>query len=411
MVRARMAVRRKARPRRRLFWAGVTVAPWCMASALLVSFTAEAGQEPVLGTTRLDLMTRPSAMPDDLVPSAGAEGPGFRLPPGTTLAPDVAAVDRAPVPPDEIEPRVVAKGAARSGPTIETGPRGDPAVAVRPTFDAGLRAPGSLAQYRAASLAFGEGDLDEPPGDFAAVPVDGPVPDTRLQPLPSNVTTRRSHSAISPQAAAGATTPHVQDGSTPSVARAASLASTTPAPAASTPIAVAALPKFSRGPNGLVMSDQTIVGIAPAHPDYAALIQTARTPAEQRCLAQAVYFEARSEPEEGQAAVAQVVLNRALSGLYPASVCGVVFQNQERHNACQFSFACEGHALRVTEGDAWTRAVRIAGEVTDGAAYVSDIGASTHYHATYVRPFWAKSLTRTDAIGHHVFYALKPGQT
>ena len=112
------------------------------------------------------------------------------------------------------------------------------------------------------------------------------------------------------------------------------------------------------------------------------MIETAKSEPEQRCLAQAVYFEARSEPEEGQAAVAQVVLNRAMSGLYPGSVCGVVFQNQQRRNACQFSFTCEGHALRVSESEAWTSAVRIAREVTDGSTYVSDVGGATHYHAS-----------------------------
>ena len=141
------------------------------------------------------------------------------------------------------------------------------------------------------------------------------------------------------------------------------------------------------------------------------MIETAKSAPEQRCLAQAVYFEARSEPEEGQAAVAQVVLNRAMSGLYPGSVCGVVFQNQQRRNACQFSFACEGHGLRVSEGEPWNRAVRIAREVTAGTTYVSDVGGATHYHATYVRPGWARALKRTEAIGHHVFYTLKPGQT
>ena len=182
------------------------------------------------------------------------------------------------------------------------------------------------------------------------MPVDAPWPDAaRLQPLPagSNVTTMASKAAASPHAASGSTTPHVQDGSTPSVTRAETLASTTPADIA--PIEIAALPKFSRGPHGLITQNETVVGIAQYHPDYATMIETAKSAPEQRCLAQAVYFEARSEPEEGQAAVAQVVLNRAMSGLYPGSVCGVVFQNQERRDACQFSFACDGHPLRMTE--------------------------------------------------------------
>ena len=132
---------------------------------------------------------------------------------------------------------------------------------------------------------------------------------------------------------------------------------------------------------------------------------------ERKCLAEAVYFESRSEPEEGQAAVAQVVLNRATSGLYPASICGVVYQNRSHYMACQFSFACEGKSLRITEADSWARAVRIANSVVEGRTYLSDVGGATHYHANYVRPGWARRLVKMDVIGHHVFYKLKAGQT
>ena len=75
--------------------------------------------------------------------------------------------------------------------------------------------------------------------------------------------------------------------------------------------------------------------------NYLALIYVDHAAAEERCLDEAIYFEARGEPEAGQAAVAQVVLNRVESGHYPASICGVVYQNRRRHNACQFSFACQ----------------------------------------------------------------------
>ena len=172
------------------------------------------------------------------------------------------------------------------------------------------------------------------------------------------------------------------------------------------------MPKFSRGPNGVLASGSTVVMAAVGQvPTYANLLEGENAASEQRCLSEAVYFEARSEPEEGQAAVAQVVLNRVMSGLYPTSICGVVFQNQQRRNACQFSFACEGHALHVTESEAWDRAVRVAREVLEGAAYVSDVGDATHYHANYVRPRWARHLVRTDKIGRHIFYKLRPGQT
>ena len=107
---------------------------------------------------------------------------------------------------------------------------------------------------------------------------------------------------------------------------------------------------------------------------------------EERCLAEAVYFEARSEPEDGQAAVAQVVLNRVKSGLYPTSICGVVYQNRHRAFACQFSFACENKSLRITEPEPWKTAVRVAREVTYGQTYNTEVGGATHYHANYVRP-------------------------
>ena len=106
-----------------------------------------------------------------------------------------------------------------------------------------------------------------------------------------------------------------------------------------------------------------------------------------------------------------MVLNRAQSGLYPPTICGVVYQNRHRRNACQFSFACEGKALRVTEPEPWRIATRVAREVLEGKTYVSDVGASTHYHANYVRPRWARALKKMDVIGSHIFYKLRPGQT
>ena len=145
--------------------------------------------------------------------------------------------------------------------------------------------------------------------------------------------------------------------------------------------------------------------------DYTKLIAPESMAKEQRCLAEAVYFEARSESLQGQAAVAQVVLNRVKSGLYPSSVCGVVYQNSNRYLACQFTFTCEGKSLRITEPASWRDAVRIAREVYDGTTYLPEVGASTHYHANYVRPYWAKKLRKMDTIGQHVFYQLRPGQT
>ncbi len=416
MVRSRMAIRRKGRSRSRLTWAGLTVAPWCVAVGLLVSFVADAGQDQVIGATRFDLTNLAATEPADLITSSMADAAIFSLPAEPDLLREARLVvgdpDEIEPGPHETEPRIALKTARADFPAIDRSHRSDPLVALRPTFDSHLRRPGSLDAFRRDAMTFADNDPASPP--LAASDSGGEMPDIgALEPLPAKwaLTTKHTEAAASPKADLGSTTPHVQDGSTPGVGRAVSLASATPVESDERPVEIGALPKWSRGPNGVISNRTTAVGIVADHPDYAALIDSAKVDSEEHCLAQAIYFEARSEPEEGQAAVAQVVLNRVRSGLYPRSVCGVVFQNEQRRNACQFSFACEGHALHVNETASWASAIRIAQEVTEGSAYVSDVGGATHYHANYVTPPWARQLTKMDVIGHHIFYKLKPGQT
>ncbi|NRG19737.1 cell wall hydrolase [Rhizobiales bacterium] len=130
---------------------------------------------------------------------------------------------------------------------------------------------------------------------------------------------------------------------------------------------------------------------------------------EQRCLAEAVYFEARGEPEDGQVAVAQVVLNRVKNPTYPDTICKVVYQNRHKRNRCQFSFACDGKRDRISSKDSWETAQRIARETVEGEQYLKEVGASTHYHATYVHPGWARTMDRLEKIGRHIFYRTKGG--
>ena len=125
---------------------------------------------------------------------------------------------------------------------------------------------------------------------------------------------------------------------------------------------------------------------------------------EQSCLATAIYFEARGEDEKGQAAVAQVILNRVRNPAYPNTICGVVYQNQSWKNRCQFSFACDGIEDRVIERRAYAVAERIAHKVTAGETWIQAVGSATNYHATYVKPRWAKAMERVDKIGRHIFY-------
>ncbi|MCW1840663.1 cell wall hydrolase [Prosthecomicrobium hirschii] len=125
---------------------------------------------------------------------------------------------------------------------------------------------------------------------------------------------------------------------------------------------------------------------------------------QQKCLAEAIYFEARGENERGQAAVAQVVLNRLRNPAYPKRICDVVYQNARSFGRCQFSFACDGRPEEINEPDAWDKAVEIARAVTAGKTYLPEIGDSTHYHATWVTPNWRRGMIRKTRIGVHVFY-------
>ncbi len=124
----------------------------------------------------------------------------------------------------------------------------------------------------------------------------------------------------------------------------------------------------------------------------------------EKCLAEAVYFEARGEAVRGQIAVAQVVLNRAFSGFYPNTVCGVVYQNKHRHFACQFTFACDNVADVVREPDMWDRAQKIAKAMLDGQLWLPEVAKSTHYHAYWVHPSWVNEMKKMYKFGVHTFY-------
>ena len=121
------------------------------------------------------------------------------------------------------------------------------------------------------------------------------------------------------------------------------------------------------------------------------------------CLTQALYYEARNESEDGQAAVAEVVLNRSRSGRYPKSICQVVYQRNSR--TCQFTFTCDGSiGRRSVNMTAWGRAERIAREVYEGRSRPQLPTNSVNYHANYVRPSWGRQLERVRQIGAHIFY-------
>ncbi|RUW43663.1 MULTISPECIES: cell wall hydrolase [unclassified Mesorhizobium] len=125
---------------------------------------------------------------------------------------------------------------------------------------------------------------------------------------------------------------------------------------------------------------------------------------EQKCLANGIYFEARGETVRGQAAVAQVILNRVRNPAYPNSICGVVYQNDSWFNRCQFSFACDGRKKRIDNPVAYKTAQDIGMAVTAGKIFIPEVGSSTHYYANYVHPGWARTMQKMTKIGLHIFY-------
>ncbi|MCT4470205.1 spore germination cell wall hydrolase CwlJ-like protein [Bosea sp. OAE752] len=411
----------------------MTAAPWALSVGLLVSFTASAGQN--FGPTGLPSSAIPRIDPGPA--SALAEGPSmlvaesaFRLP-GLALSSAIVQASLSFEDPerrivvDPRQPREDMKRTAASFPEVDRTAKGDMLPSLRP----------GLSQHPSVELervVFGDtqprlisggfsldamraaGEVEGPPSGFEPYAIDEGLTDPALSDsspvsLKPKITSARQAELYLESI----------DGSSPAVPSPSQRSSSTPRSA----IAMAELTPPALPAHGAQQPEARIaLASAPATRDlrlatpgerqsYAGLIVPENMAREQRCLAEAVYFEARSESPEGQAAVAQVVLNRVKSGLYPNSVCGTVYQNSNRYLSCQFTFTCEGKSLRITEPGPWRDAVRIAREVYEGTTYLAEVGASTHYHARYVSPYWAKRLKKMDTIGQHVFYQLRPGQT
>jgi len=129
-----------------------------------------------------------------------------------------------------------------------------------------------------------------------------------------------------------------------------------------------------------------------------------RRAAAERCLAQAIYFEARGEPMLGQIAVANIVLNRVKSTYYPNTVCGVVYQNYKNYKRCQFTFACDGRSDQPRDMKSWARSERLARQILQGRKRLASMTNATFYHATYVNPKWSREFSTVKRIGKHIFY-------
>ena len=125
---------------------------------------------------------------------------------------------------------------------------------------------------------------------------------------------------------------------------------------------------------------------------------------DRRCLAEAIYYEARGEPVAGQIAVAQVVLNRILAGSWPKTVCEVTSQGIEAGEKCQFSYACFKQRLSAPTGDTWHNAQALAEDVLEGGAWLEEMLIATHFHRVDLKPVWRTAMTEIGRYGRHVFY-------
>ncbi len=353
--------------RSRFAWAGSAVAPWAIGLGFLVSITAQAGQEPQewgsrvaqsepdrAASIRQALLAATQALPAPL---------GAVIQPASLTLGDPDALAAIP---DEIEPKIAMKAARAGLPEVDRADKSDPFLVLRPGFTARLN----------HSAPFDDDASDA--GANSSSPADAQV-------------------EAPPRAPFG-------DGATPTVPLDVALNSSTPTPSDGKLI-VRAPPASAPAAQTTLVQQSGMSG----KPNYAALIDPKDSGRQMRCLAEAIYFESRGEPEAGQAAVAQVVLNRVRSGIFPTDVCGVVYQDRNRPFACQFSFACEGRSLRIEEPGPWAAATRIAQSVVSGATYNPKVAEALNYHANYVMPFWAPYLRRVDRIGNHIFYAMKNG--
>jgi Cell Wall Hydrolase len=382
--------------RSRLGWACTAIAPWCLGLGLVVSITAEAGQDPSLGVSiasqaslgvpaspmRQMLLSSTLQLPGELTNRTSAQDVGLEARLTLGAPEDLDAID------DEIDPKTDLKQVRNAPPEIDRSQKGDPFIGLRPGFDA------HFDRNKASHIR----RVDSDPGSDSGVAADDASMQSPAPPANEGISAAEG----SPSSALADGGKSFDDGATPTLPLDVALNSSTPTPNDGVRIIIAA-----KGAPETTVAPKTAAG---EKPDYASLIDPNDSARQMRCLAEAIYFEARSEPEDGQAAVAQVVLNRVRSGIFPANICGVVYQDRNHPFACQFSFACEGKSLRVEEPGPWAVAVRIAKDVSSGANYNPLVGDAVNYHANYVMPYWAHTLQRVDRIGHHIFYKLRVGQ-
>jgi spore germination cell wall hydrolase CwlJ-like protein len=190
-------------------------------------------------------------------------------------------------------------------------------------------------------------------------------------------------------------------GSAPSDHKAASRPAAAPAPAVAPQTFEQMTPQQAAALNAAVP-------VSPLpNPAAAPFVLKAASPGDvtraENCLAMAVYYEAANQGPDGEAAVAQVVLNRLRNPVFPKTVCGVVFQGSSLPTGCQFTFTCDGSLARTPSAPGWRDALFVARRALNGYV-MRDVGEATHYHTIWVVPYWQTTVLKVAQLGAHVFY-------
>jgi hypothetical protein len=179
-------------------------------------------------------------------------------------------------------------------------------------------------------------------------------------------------------------------------------------PQAPSALSFAGIPVIAGTPVPVDRAAPQTLSATPTGPSFVSALDQRDRMRATLCLASAIYYEAATEPDEGQRAVAQVVLNRVLHPQWPHTVCGVVYQGSIAPG-CQFSFACDGAIARAPMLSAWIRARRVAERALAGEVYLP-VGSATFYHTIHVAPAWGRRMTPVAIVGAHIFYRL-PGDS
>ena len=127
---------------------------------------------------------------------------------------------------------------------------------------------------------------------------------------------------------------------------------------------------------------------------------------EKLCLAKAIYYEARGEPDLAKKAVAKIVLNRKDHKKFPKTICKVVNQTDTHKGkkVCQFSWVCSKQKIDI-ESDSWEDAKILSESILTHKVSLPRLGSNVlFFKSVRVRRSFGKGYKFVSKIGNSNFY-------